>query len=112
MLAVLAALAPCLSLCLAGCAWDTGDEAVYYEHAPKHELDDNGSTIDDPSGLGATPNKDVASPDPTSDTPVQSGQTPRLVPVVPEPEPQPWIIFPTNKYQQQAPVGSGTVIDK
>jgi hypothetical protein len=81
---------------LGGCAWETGDEAVYYQHAPKHELD-NGS-INDPSGLGTTTNAAVAAQDPNAPAPVQAGVSPVGPPPPPkEPEPQPWMILPENR---------------
>jgi hypothetical protein len=69
----------------AGCAWETGDESVYYQHGPQQQLET------DPSGTGKTPNQDVAAGDP-----VQAGaaQKPLLAPTTTpqmDPEPQPWI---------------------
>lgn len=69
----------------AGCAWETGDESVYYQHGPQQQLET------DPSGTGKPPNQDV-----TSGDPVQAGatQTPLLAPTNEpqrDPEPQPWI---------------------
>ena len=71
----------------AGCAWETGDESVYYQHNPQHQIEN------DPSGTGKTPNQDVAA-DPGT---VQAGATqgPLLVPATgttqSSPEPQPWM---------------------
>jgi hypothetical protein len=84
-----------------GCAWETGDEAVYYQHAPKHELD-NGA-INDPSGLGTTTNQAVAAPDPSSVAPVQAGSAPGVGATPnPEPEPQPWMTPPKQKLPPQS----------